>query len=425
MKRIMALLLVFCLAFCLLAGCGGKEETGSSKKGAAEAEAVTVETGKYPAVSCFSDGEEYICDEDWLIIEADGSGILVFEGDEYTMEWELDGDKFSFEDEEGSTFEGTYEDGVIEGVLDENLEYVFEREATGSKKGAAAAPAEEEEPAEEPAEEADSAEFEPVSATIGGYDVAIVGAELFKDTDDKDGIRVYWDFTNTSDETTYATCDLSVYMEQEGFELNSTYCSYEDDVPEYGNDYLDVRPGVTIRCISEYSCKADGDVITFELSDWYDEEDAVSVEFDPTNLPGRPAEDWVAEAIEDPQWVAEMSDAGNVGDAYVYIDNAEIVEGWDSGEEVIRVYFDYTNNGEEAASMWWQTNVRAFQDGIELESDWAAEDVAEDDNFNTDVEPGESLRCSETWTIRSDSPIEIEVYDSWSEEYVGCNFVFE
>ena len=425
MKKTLAILLALAMMLCLLAGCGeDKEESGgSSKKGGAET--VEIETGKYPAVSCFSDGEEYICDEDWLIIEADGSGILVFEGDEYTMEWELDGDKFSFEDEEGSTFEGTYEDGVIEGVLDDNLDYVFEREVSGGKKGAAAAPAEEEEPAEEPEEEADSAEFEPVSATIGGYDVAIVGAELFKDTDDKDGIRVYWDFTNTSDESTYAICDLSVYMEQEGFELNSTYCSYEDDVPEYGNDYLDVRPGVTIRCISEYSCKADGDVITFELSDWYDEEDAVTVEFDPTNLPGRPAKDWVMETIADPAWTDSLSDGGDVGDAYVYIDNAEIVEGWDSGEEVIRVYFDYTNNGEEAESLWMATNIRAFQDGIELESDWAAEDVAEDDNFNTDVEPGQSLRCSETWTIRSDSPIEIEVYDYWSEATVGCLFVFE
>ena len=423
MKKTLAILLALAMMLCLLAGCGeDKEESGSSKKGAAEAEAVTVETGKYPAVSCFSDGEEYICDEDWLVIEEGGSGTLVFEGEEYAMDWELDGSEFTFEDEEGSTFVGTYEDGVIEGVLDENLEYVFEREATDSKKGAAPA---EEEPAEEPEEEPEAAGFEPVSGTLAGFEVTIVGAELFDDYDGEDGIRVYWDFTNTSDETTYPSCDLSVAVEQEGFELNSTYCSYEDDVPEYGNSSLYIRPGVTIRCISEYNCKADGDVITYTISDWYDDDNFLTVELDPANLPGRPAEDWVAEAIEDPQWVAELSDGGNVGDAYVYIDNAEIVEGWDEGEEVIRVYFEYTNNGEEAANMWWATYLRALQDGIELETDWAAEDVEEDDNLSLDIEPGETIRCSETWTIRSDSPIEVEVYDSWTEEYVGCLFEFE
>jgi len=422
MKKTLAILLALAMMLCLLAGCGeDKEESGgSSKKGGAET--VEIETGKYPAVSCFSDGEEYICDEDWLVIEEGGSGTLVFEGEEYAMDWELDGSEFTFEDEEGSTFVGTYEDGVIEGVLDENLEYVFEREGTGSKKGAAPA---EEEPAEEPEEEPEAAGFEPVSGTLAGFEVTIVGAELFEDIDDKDAIRVYWDFTNTSDETVSPMSDLSVALEQEGFELTSTYDSSEDDVPEYGNSWLEVRPGVTIRCISEYSCKAAGEAIAFTIYDWYDEEDALTAEFDPANMPGRPAEDWVAETIDDPQWVADMSDGGDVGDAYVFIESAEVVPGWSDGEEVIRVYFEYTNNAEEAENMWIATSFRAFQDGIELETDWADEDVEEDDNFSLDIEPGETIRCAETWALRSDSPIEVEVYDSWTDEYIGCLFVFE
>lgn len=286
-----------------------------------------------------------------------------------------------------------------------------------------------EEPAEKPAEEPEeepAAAFEPVCATIGGYDVSIVGAELFEDTDDKDAIRVYWDFTNTSDETTYASCDLSIFMEQEGFELAYTYDDYEDDVPEYGNNSLDLRPGTSIRCIEEYNCKADGDLISFTIYNWYDEEDAVTVEFDPKNLPGRPEADLETQTVDDPQWLGDCASEGYVGEnAYVVIDTAEIVDGWDSGEEVIRVYFEFTNESDEAASMWWATYYRAFQDGIELEEDWAEVDVDEDENMSLDIEPGETIYCSNCWELRSDSPVEIEVYDSWSEEYIGCIFSAE
>lgn len=279
--------------------------------------------------------------------------------------------------------------------------------------------------AEEPAaKQEQEAVFEPVVATIGGYEVTVVGAELFTDTEDKDGIRVYWDFTNTSDETTYPYCDLSVKMEQEGFELNTTYVYSDDDVPEYGNDTRDLRPGTSIRCISEYNCKATGEAISFTIYDWYDEDDALTVEFDPKNLPGRPEQELKAEAITDPTWTEWMGTEGYVGEeAYIVIDTAEVVPGWDSGEEVIRIYFEFTNESDEAASMWWATYYRAFQDGIELAEDWAEQDVTEDENTTLEIEPGETIYCAVCWELRSDSPVEIEVYDPWSEEYIG--YVFE
>lgn len=279
--------------------------------------------------------------------------------------------------------------------------------------------------AEEPAaKQEQEAVFEPVAATIGGYEVTVVGAELFTDTEDKDGIRVYWDFTNTSDETTYPYCDLSVKMEQEGFELNTTYVYSDDDVPEYGNDTRDLRPGTSIRCISEYNCKATGEAISFTIYDWYDEDDALTVEFNPKNLPGRPEQELKAEAITDPTWTEWMGTEGYVGEeAYIVIDTAEVVPGWDSGEEVIRIYFEFTNESDEAASMWWATYYRAFQDGIELAEDWAEQDVTEDENTTLEIEPGETIYCAVCWELRSDSPVEIEVYDPWSEEYIG--YVFE
>ena len=416
MKKTFAILLALAMVFGLLAGCGGsdKEDTGTKKGETAPVKeaVVTVEPGKYQAIYCAVDGEAYDCDRDWLEIEADGVGVLVFEGEDYSMEWEYSNNLFTFEDEDGSSFVGSYVEGTIAGILDGEIEYVFEKESAGGKKPAAAQPA-------EPEKESG---FEPVSATLGGYEVSVVGAELFTDADDKDAIRVYWDFTNTSDESTYAYCDLAVMMEQEGFELSSTYAHFEDDVPEYGNDTLDLRPGVSIRSISEYNCKADGEPISFTIYDWYDAEDALTVEFDPQNLPGRPAKDLEIEPISDPAWTEGMDVEGYVGeDSYVVIEGAEVVEGWDSGEEVIRVYFTYTNESDEASSFWWANSYRAFQDGVELTEDWAEVDVDEDEASSLEIQPGETVYCSVCWELRSDSPVEIEVYD-WDENDLGIVF---
>lgn len=136
MKKTFTILLTLVLVLGLLAGCGGAEkDTGHTKGGSASA---APETGTYLATYCEEDGEEFPCDEDWLVIEADGKGVLVFEGEEYAMEWELDGSAFRFEDKDGSTFEGTYADGVIEGSLDGSIEYIFELEGAEPEPEAAA-----------------------------------------------------------------------------------------------------------------------------------------------------------------------------------------------------------------------------------------------------------------------------------------------
>ena len=143
-------------------------------------------------------------------------------------------------------------------------------------------------------------EFRPTGGSIIGYDVEIVGAELFKDLTGEDAIRVYWDFTNTSNDTIPPRVDLAVEMEQEGRKLSETLADLEEAVPEYGNSWRLVRPGVTIRCVSEYKCDPDGGPITFRLGDWKENLDSVVVTFAPEELSGRPETDWVAEQVKAP-----------------------------------------------------------------------------------------------------------------------------
>ena len=257
-RKIGALLLVLCLLLGLCA-CGSKGPDV---------------TGTYNCIAeRYGSSDPYAepISETAIELLKNGKGTYSSDGFDFSLEWSIDGETFSgklsFLGVE-QDLNGTLKDGVLE-VTYGDIQQVFVKEGVQAP-ALDLAPAEEpeapvddppevtEEPVEEEGapEEATTAEFEVVSGPVGEYEISIVGAELFEDSDGKDAIRVYWDFTNSSDETVMPYSDLSTKAEQEGFELNTTYASYDDDVPEYGNDSLYIRPGVTIRCISEYSCKA-------------------------------------------------------------------------------------------------------------------------------------------------------------------------
>ena len=243
-----------------------------------------------------------------------------------------------------------------------------------------------------------------------------MAAEEFTDIDGKAAIRFYYDFTNNSDDLESAWVNLDYKASQEGYELVSTYASMDDDVPEYDNDSRKVIPGTTIRCISEYSYKPDGGTLEFTISDFDD--NSVTMEFDPKNLPGRP-EELEIPAISDPTWTSGMSTEGVYDENYyVKIDHYEYTTGY-GDVPLLRVYFEFTNNSEEATSFFFATNLIALQDGVQLMTDWPSEEVPEDDNYSMDVAPGESIMASECFEVRGDSPIEIMVYEYWNETTIG------
>jgi len=276
----------------------------------------------------------------------------------------------------------------------------------------------EEAAAAEPAPEAEApaAVWEPVTAELGDYTVTVLGAEAFEDADDAPALRVYYDFTNNSDMVVSAWGQLSFYVEQDGYELNDTYDHAEDDVDEYGNDMLNVIPGVTIRCIAEYTYKPDGGVVSFTMEEW-DTEETLVVEIDPQNLSGRPGA-LEFPTIDEPTWTQDMPLMATLDDAYdVEIIDYEVVEGYDG--DILRVYVDFTNNSDEATSLWLETYYMALQDGVELEYDFAVESVEEEENASLDIEPGTTITCAITYELRTDSPVEVMIYDNWEETFVG------
>jgi hypothetical protein len=225
---------------------------------------------------------------------------------------------------------------------------------------------------------------------------------------DYSGVQMYT-FTNNSDTMTSAWSSLMLGAAQDGYTLVETYASSEDDAPEYGNNSTDVRPGVTIPCEAEFQYKPSGGKVVFTVSE-YDSEESMEAELDPQALTGRPADMPELEKVPNPSWVADCETEGTYqDDFYISITGYEIVDGYDG--KVLRVYLDFTNNSKEATSFLMNAAYRAVQDGAALPYDFPEDGVAEDDNSSVDVAPGDTLTIAFCFGLRSDSPVEFEVYD--------------
>ncbi len=258
---------------------------------------------------------------------------------------------------------------------------------------------------------------------LGKFAVALTGAELFDDEEGVKAIRVYLDFTNKADSYTTSFTDEKndVILMQGEEELDETDAPYGEDVAEYGNHKRNVRPGVTIRCIYQFALKEETGTVKFTLTAKRQENAVITYDFDLAALPGAPAEALVVKEIAAPDFNNGWPESGAITDYYsgqaqhnLVIKNAEFVDGT-RDTKLIRVYFDFTNNKDEATDLFDAVDLRIFQDGIQLEEGQANELSESDLAFSRDVEAGQTVSVSNVYVLISDSPVEVEANDIWDD----------
>lgn len=265
----------------------------------------------------------------------------------------------------------------------------------------------------------------PISYEGECFSTVVVGVEETVDASDLPAIRVYCDFTNNDICSQTPWLSLGLFALQDGAELESTYSSEEMSTYEDNRYSMSVRPGCTVRCGVLFLVDPDGGPITIGLKDeWLDEDPAtVSVSLDLENLPGAPAEPFVPAPVTDPQWLAGRSPSGTLyGGEYMEIDGYELTENAE-GDRLIRVFFNFTNNSEDVSGLWWATNISVYQDGIELDEGVPTQITDTDALFDADVAIGESCRCSCTWVLISDSPVEVQT--GYDEDESGLGAVID
>lgn len=273
----------------------------------------------------------------------------------------------------------------------------------------------------EPADDRPSYSF----SKFGNGKVTIVGAEFAKDDYDEDFLRVYYDYTNTDTVgcCPYDTLDFEK-VTQNGKELDQ-FTPYTDDeyvVPEDQMAERNLQPGMTMRCTALFECSPEDGVVEIAcklmIGSWaYNPDDLEWLEFriDPKDMMGKP-EAMEYTPISNPTYTKGMPTSGLLDCAVPFeaaLESYELTEC--EGVPALRVYLTYTNKDDESWPPCVVLPIYAYQDGIGLmmADTWYMDDQKEtDEMFDEYAEPGQSLKCSVVYLLRSESPVEVVIEES-------------
>lgn len=275
--------------------------------------------------------------------------------------------------------------------------------------------------------EPESAAFEPVTAEFSQGTVEILGAESFlNEEQDYDVLRVYYRFTNREDISN--GIDLLSTATQGGSELTAAYVDRANLIPEDTYGLQSVRPGVSVITTDWFYYVPDDGPIEYSFSTRDNTDKAVTVTFDPQNLPGAPDEVSL-QPVTEPKWTEGLPIEADTSEAHVKIEGVEMAEATEkgSGKQFIRVIYTVTNNGSEdkSAGRLLANYTDVYQDGMTLGVGYNTDYVHTDQDtleLEEDVAVGASITCSEVYELRSDSPIEVDIADSSTPAVGGSWF---
>lgn len=256
----------------------------------------------------------------------------------------------------------------------------------------------------------------PVSTELGSavyetYAASFVGAEMFTATDGGDALRVYFDFTNLSDEAVSAADRLLYSAVQDGKTLN--WAESPETLEEEGNLALRLQPGAEIRCVLQFALVSDT-TVAVSLSDAYDH--SVSALLSLRQLPGAPE---ASESAQVPVQTAQTVETSlpsecTLFDLYtVAITGGEL----DADGQTLTVSLEFTNKSDpEAVYPWDWLWLYAYQDGTELTF------ILPETEELTLVERGDSVTVTRTYELRSDADVLLELY-GFREDAPGAGLV--
>ena len=123
-----------------------------------------------------------------------------------------------------------------------------------------------------------------------------------------------------------------------------------------------------------------------------------------------------------------LTEEGALDNFYVKLNEATYGEDYD-GNPVVVCHYDFTNNSEESANAEWSLNLKAFQNGVELDSIYFADEGLVDYAVaQKEIKPGATIQdCQVAFVLMDASPVTVEVSAlfSWSETIVTKTYTVE
>ena len=269
---------------------------------------------------------------------------------------------------------------------------------------------------------------------FGKAKITIKGAELKKDEDDEDFIRVYYDYLNMGEYAvgTDASSALTVEVKQgeEEIDIDEFGENDEDHVQEDLFYYSCMYPGTTLRNTMIIYCDPEGGPVEVAchvmIGSWmYNEEDVEWFKFtlDPKNLTA-PKDTYEIKPIENPTYTKDMPKSGTsttVSNPYTLSLNGYELTTCDD-KPAIRVKMTYTHQHDWEMSPYTAVLINAYQDGIALEQATAwdiDEPTDEDEAYEEDVKKGDTVECNALFILRGDNPVEVVVEQPLDDTHIG------
>lgn len=238
------------------------------------------------------------------------------------------------------------------------------------------------------------------SGSFESFEAAFVGAESFTAADGSDALRVYFDFKNRSGEAISASEWLLFSAVQDGKTLNWAESPERLDIED--NLMLRLQPDHSIRCVLQYTLLSDS-TVAIMLSDTANH--SVSALISLHQLPGAPAE--MEAACDEPDETAlttTLPAECTLFDLYTVSLTGGETQDTDAGRVLVAT-LDFTNQADpQTVEVWDCLWLYAYQDGLEL----TTADLGTD--FHVTADAGETVACTIPLTLRSESPVLIEVY---------------
>lgn len=111
----------------------------------------------------------------------------------------------------------------------------------------------------------------------------------------------------------------------------------------------------------------------------------------------------------------------------VTIDDVSFENDYSGKDRIVIVSMAFTNSGDKATSFSSSVVVSAYQDGAELDTgmpeSWALDLPQTWEDRGTQVTPGTTIDVANAWTLRSSSPVTIEVTALGGDEVIATKTV--
>lgn len=249
-----------------------------------------------------------------------------------------------------------------------------------------------------PTETPEPAKTELGSGSFESFSASFVGAEKFTAADGGDALRVYFDFTNRSEESVSAIELLLYSAVQDGKTLN--WAESAEPLEEDGNLSLRLQPGHKIRCVLQYALVSNS-TVAVSLED--SQNHSVSALLPLDQLPGAP-EPLESEQTQTQTQETTLPQECTLSGVYPVAITGGELEDTDAGRTVT-VAIDFTNpSNPESAFVWDWMRLYVYQDGVELTLLDPEQDAFAKAAY------GETVTCRSTYALRSDSPVLVELY---------------